>query len=183
MRVWCWSPYRKRGTSGALSAKWSGPWRVIKFKPPALSILQSEWLHLKGKPEIQQEAVIDKLRPYVGDDPTQEDLEDDELALMDGDDEATDPQVDAQEMLERMKWINCCVPEPRRRRREIELIKSEGEGDWGTGPINSQPGVTTTEWPGNFRHTGPPVVSNGPGEVKETQVESSEDGPQPGPSS
>ena len=113
-----------KGTLGALSAKWSGPWRVIDFKPLALSLLQSEWLHLKGKPEIQWEAVIDKLRPYVGDDPVQEDLEDDELALMDGHNEATDPQVDAQEMLERMKWINCCVPEPQRRRREIELIKS-----------------------------------------------------------
>ena len=49
MRVWCWSPYRKKGKSGALLAKCSGPWRIIKFKPPALSLLQSEWLHLKGR--------------------------------------------------------------------------------------------------------------------------------------
>ena len=91
MRWWCWSPYRKKGKSGALSAKWSGPWRIIEFKPPALSLLQSEWLHLKGKPEIQREAVIDKLRPYIRNDPVQEDLEDDELALIDRDDEATDP--------------------------------------------------------------------------------------------
>ena len=62
-----------------------------QIQTPALSLLQSEWLHLKGKPEIQREAVIDKLRPYTGDDPTQEDLEDDKLALIDGDNEATDP--------------------------------------------------------------------------------------------
>ena len=183
MRVWCWSPYQKKGRSGALSAKWSGPWRIIKFKPLALSLLQSEWLHLKGKPEIQREAVIDKLRPYTGDDPAQKDLEDDKLGLIDGDDEATDPQVDAQEILELMKWISCCVPEPSQRRREIDLIKSEGEGDWGNGPINSQLRVTTTAWSENFQHTGPPVVSDGPGEVEETRVVSSKDRPQPGPSS
>ena len=50
--VWCWSPYRKRGTSGALSSRWSGPWRVVTFKPPALTLLESEWLHLQGKPEV-----------------------------------------------------------------------------------------------------------------------------------
>ena len=65
MRIWCWSPYWKRGTSGALSAKWSGPWKIVQFKPPALTLLQSEWLHLKGKPEVQREAVIDKIRPYL----------------------------------------------------------------------------------------------------------------------
>ena len=53
--------------------------------------------------------MIDKLQPYVGNDSVQEDLEDDKLALIDGDDEATDPQVDAQEILERMTWINCRV--------------------------------------------------------------------------
>ena len=76
--------------------------------------------------------MIDKLRPYAGDDPAQEDLEDDELALIDGDDEVTDPQVDAQDMLERIKWISCRVPEPSRRRKEMDLIKSEGEGDSST---------------------------------------------------
>ena len=33
-RVWATSPYRKKGTSGALSAMWSGPWRVVRFSPP-----------------------------------------------------------------------------------------------------------------------------------------------------
>ena len=52
--VWCWSPYRKKGTSGALSSKWLGPWRVITFRSPALTLLQSEWLHRKGKPETPE---------------------------------------------------------------------------------------------------------------------------------
>ena len=34
--VWAWSPYRKLGTSRALSPKWSGPWRIVKFSLPAL---------------------------------------------------------------------------------------------------------------------------------------------------
>ena len=53
--------------------------------------------------------MIDKLKPYFGNDSVQEDLEDDELALIDRDDEATDPQVDDQEILEQMLWINCHV--------------------------------------------------------------------------
>ena len=74
-----------------------------------MSLLQSEWLHLKGKPEVQREAVIDKLRPYLETGAVQEDLEDDELAMMDGDEEATDPQVEASEILEQIPWITCCV--------------------------------------------------------------------------
>ena len=179
MRVWCWSPYQKKGKSGALSAKWSGPWRIIEFKPPALSLLQSEWLHLKGKPEIQREAVIDKLQPYIGNDSVQEDLEDDKLALIDRDDEAaTDPQLDAQEILERMTWINCRVSKPSQRRiRELDLIKSEGEGDWGTGIIDSQPRETTIDWPGDFRPPNPLIMSNEPDKVEETRAISSKDGP------
>ena len=63
--VWCWSPYHKRGTSGALSSRWSGPWRIVTFKPLALTLLQSEWLHHQGKPEVQREAVVDKLHIYL----------------------------------------------------------------------------------------------------------------------
>ena len=106
-RVWCWSPYRKKGTSGALSSKWSGPWRVVTFKPPALTLLQSEWLQLRGKSEIQRKAVIDKLRLYRQTEQAEEELEGNEVAMMDGDEEATDPQVNAQELLTRMKWLRC----------------------------------------------------------------------------
>ncbi len=133
MRVWCWSPYRKKGTSGALSAKWSGPWRIVQFKPPALTLLQSEWLHRKGKPEVQREAVIDKIRPYVDTDDIQEDLEDDEIAMVDGDEESTDPYVDATDVLDRIHLITCRKPKKKRRAKRTELIKDEGEGDWGTG--------------------------------------------------
>ena len=51
--------------------------------------------------------MIDKLKPYFENESIQEDLEDDELALIDGDEEATDPQVDASEILELMPWITC----------------------------------------------------------------------------
>ena len=27
--VWAWSPYQKLGNSGALSTKWSGPWKIV----------------------------------------------------------------------------------------------------------------------------------------------------------
>ncbi len=133
MRVWCWSPYRKKGTSGALSAKWSGPWRIVQFKPPALTLLQSEWLHRKGKPEVQREAVIDKIRPYVDTDDVQEDLEDEEIAMVDGDEESTDPYVDATDVLDRIHLITCRKPKKKRKTKRTELIKDEGEGDWGTG--------------------------------------------------
>ena len=93
--------------SGALSSKWSGPWRVVTFKPPALTLLQSEWLQLRGKPEIQREAVIDKLRLYRHTEQAKEELDGDKVAMMDGDEEATDPQVDTQELLTRMKWLRC----------------------------------------------------------------------------
>ena len=83
------------------------PWRVVTFKPPALTLLQSEWLHRRGKPEIQRQAVIDKLKLYLPTEHAEEELDDDEIAMMDGDEEATDPQVDAQELLARMKWLRC----------------------------------------------------------------------------
>ena len=198
MRVWCWSPYRKRGKSGALSSKWSGPWRIVEFKPPALTLLQSEWLHLKGKPEVQREAVIDKIRPYLETGDVQEDLEDDELAMMDGDKEATDPQVEAAEILERIPLITCCAPKRRRKPKKSDLIKDEGEGDWGTGEAvtDDQPvqeGSTRqlpTDWPKDF-HPWEPSIR--PGETDQDEIALPEgdevtlplptgDQPTPGPS-
>ena len=70
-------------------------------------VLQSEWLHLKGKPEVQREAVIDKIRPYLDTKEIQEDLEDDEIAMVDGDEESTDPYVEATDILERIHLITC----------------------------------------------------------------------------
>ena len=54
-RVWAWSPYRKVGTSGALSAKWTGPWKVV---------IQTTWLVITGRKEICREIVIDKLKLF-----------------------------------------------------------------------------------------------------------------------
>ena len=51
--------------------------------------------------------MIDKLKIYLPTEQTEEELDDDEIAMMDGDEEATDPQVDAQELLSRMKWLSC----------------------------------------------------------------------------
>ena len=59
-QVWAWSP----GTSGALSAKWTGPWRIVKFSPPALLVIQTTWLGLSGRKEKCREIVIDKLKLF-----------------------------------------------------------------------------------------------------------------------
>ena len=185
--VWCWSPYRKKGASGALSSKWSGPWHVITFKPPALTLLQSEWLHRKGKPETQREAVIDKLRLYLPSEPEEEDLEEDELAMIDGDEDATDPLVDAQELLPRMKLLSCRIPPLRRQRQKaIKMVKSMGEGDWGGKGDLEKPEVQThpsyTDWLLDFVGAGPPLVSGGLDDDSATQWDSLDQGPQPGPS-
>ena len=185
MRVWCWSPYRKRGTSGALSAKWSGPWRIVQFKPPALTLLQSEWLHLKGKPEVQREAVIDKIRPYLDTKEIQEDLEDDEMAMMDGDEESTDPYVEATDILERIHLITCRAQKKKRKTKESDLIKDEGEGDWGTGEAETedrpiQEGdlqLLPTDWPREFRPLEPRVRSGNASE--DTNPELREEDPKP----
>ena len=63
-RVWAWSPYRKVGTSRALSAKWTGPWKVVQFSPPALLVIQTTWLGITGRKEICREIVIDKLKLF-----------------------------------------------------------------------------------------------------------------------
>ena len=83
-----------------------------------------------------------------------------------------------------MSWINCRVTKrSRRKRKKTDLIKSEGEGDWGTGIIDDQPREITTDWPGDFRPLVPRVMSNEPDKVEETQTISPEDRPRPGPSS
>ena len=62
--VWVWSPYRKLGTSGALSSKWSGPWKIVKFSPPALLVIQTTWLTITGRRELCRKIVIDKLKLF-----------------------------------------------------------------------------------------------------------------------
>ena len=191
MRVWCWSPYRKRGTSGALAAKWSGPWRIVQFKPPALTLLQSEWLHLKGKPEVQREAVIDKIRPYLETGEIQEDLEDDEIAMMDGDEESTDPYVEATDILERIHLITCRAQRKKRKTKKSDLIKDEGEGDWGTGEAETedrpiQEGdlqLLPTDWPREFRPLEPRIRPTEAGQEMVTQREAERADEDAGPES
>ena len=131
--------------------------------------------------------MIDKLKIYLPTEQTEEELDDDEIAMMDGDEEATDPQVDAQELLSSMKWLSCRIPQLRRKRRKTnKLVKSVGEGDWGgEGDLEkpdtrSQPSYT--DWLMDFVGAGPPIVSSGPMNDNETQWEQLDSGPQPGPS-
>ena len=56
-------PYRKLGIFGALSAKWSGPWRIVKFSPLALLVIQTTWLRITGRKEVCRGIMIDKLKP------------------------------------------------------------------------------------------------------------------------
>ena len=94
--VWAWSPYRKLGMSGALSSKWSGPWKIVKFSPPALLVIQTTWLAITGQREVCREIVIDKLKPFkhasanIGDCQ----LGADQIPEEDFDEEAVEPVVE-----------------------------------------------------------------------------------------
>ena len=54
----------KVGTSEALLAKWLGPWKIVKFSPPALLVTQTTWLGMRGRKEVCREIVINKLKPF-----------------------------------------------------------------------------------------------------------------------
>ena len=106
-RVWAWSPYHKVVTSEALSAKWTGPWRVVRFSPPALLVIQTTWLGITGRKEICREIIIDKLKlfqqPPVN--LKEHQLEPEEIPEEDLDEEAMEPTVDPQESRERINHI------------------------------------------------------------------------------
>ena len=107
--------------------------------------------------------MIDKLKLYRQTDPAEEELEGDEVAMMDGDEEATDPQVDAQELLTRMKWLICRIPPVRRKcKKANDLVKTEGEGDWGgecdLESQDTQAKPVSTDWLEDFSRTGPTTV-------------------------
>ena len=107
--------------------------------------------------------------------------------MIDRDEEATDPLVDAQELLPRMKWLSCRIPPLRRRcRKAIKMVKSVGEGDWGGKDDLEKPDVRThpsyTDWLLDFVGAGPPIVSSGSDNDNTTRWEHPDQGPQPGPS-
>ena len=109
-----------------------------------------------------------------------------EIAMMDGDEEATDPLVDAQELLSRMKWLSCRIPPLRRRHRKaVKMVKSMGEGDWGGQDDLEKPDVRshghrTPDWLLDFVRAGPPIVSSGSDNDNATRWEQMDQGPQPG---
>ena len=84
------------GTSGALSATWSGPWKGVKFSPPALLVIQTTWLAITSQREVYREILIDKLKPFkhspdnIGDCQ----LEADQIPEGDLDEEAVEPIVE-----------------------------------------------------------------------------------------
>ena len=107
--------------------------------------------------------------------------------MIDRDEDATDPLVNAQELLPRMKLLSCRIPPLRRQRRKaIKMVKSVGEGDWGGKGDLEKPEVRThpsyTNWLLDFVGAGPPLVSGGLDDDNATQWESLDQGPQPGPS-
>ena len=81
------------------SAKWSGPWRVVKFSPPALLVIQTTWLGITGRKEICREIVIDKLKLFQQppDNLKEHQLEPEEIPEEDPDKDTVEPTVDPQE--------------------------------------------------------------------------------------
>ena len=69
------------------------------------------------------------------------------------------------------------------KKKKADLIKSEGEGDWGTGIIDDQPREIMTDWPREFRPLDPHIRPNESDKVEVTRTISTEDQPRPGPSS
>merc|ERR1712082_101438 len=134
-RVWAWSPYRKVGTSGALSAKWTGPWKVVRFSTPALLVIQTTWLGITGRKEICREIVIDKLKLFQQppDNLKEHQLEPEEIPEKDLDEDAVEPIVDPQESRARINHILCKDDLLNPKDLEEEAIYEEKDGDWGTG--------------------------------------------------
>ena len=89
------------------------------------------------------------------------------MAMMDRDEESTDPYVEAMDILERIHLITCRAQKKKRKTKESDLIKDEGEGDWGTGEAETedrpiQEGdlqLLPTDWPREFRPLKPRVRS------------------------
>ena len=130
-RVWAWSPNCKVGTSGALSAKWTGPWKVVQFSSPASLVIQTTWLGITGRTEICQEIVIDKLKLFQQhpDKLKEHQLEPEEIPEGDTDEDTIEPIVDPQESRARIDHILCkddiLSPED----LEEEAIYEEKDGD------------------------------------------------------
>ena len=118
----------------ALSSKWSGPWEIIKFFPLALTVIETWWLAQSGQSEVKREAMIDKLRPNLEKGPTAQSMPlAKELAVIDPDEEGTDPIVDPEEIMGRMSYLQCDTSAKDLRLEPAGGVKSVGEEDWGAG--------------------------------------------------
>ena len=94
-------------------------------------------------------------------DDIQEDLEDNVLAWLDADEDATDPQVDAAELLGRMDHLRCryIPPTPKKKKKKDGLVKDVGEGDWGE---DSDPEDEATGRVNDYRMISVPVPEGEP---------------------
>ena len=76
-----------------------------------------------------------------------------------------------------------------KKKKKADLIKDEGEGDWGTGVADDQPRQDdqtrqiTTDWPREFHPLDPRIRPSESDKDEVTQPNSTEDQPRPGPSS
>ena len=86
-------------TSGALSAKWLRPWKIVKFSHPALLIIQTTWLKITSRKEVCREIMIDKLKPFrqTPDNIKECQMEVDKVPDKDLDEEAVEPFVDPED--------------------------------------------------------------------------------------
>jgi hypothetical protein len=100
LRVWYWSPYRRRTESTGLSAKWTGPWVITAKVSPILVQIRSLWRTAAQRPELLQMAVVDRLLLYVEGPATEADLD---VVPDDPDEHATQPRTTAEEVTERTK--------------------------------------------------------------------------------
>ena len=96
-KVWLWSPYRRKGTSGNLSSRWTGPWEIIQYHPPALLVIKTMWLHLQGKNEITRQVVADKIKQYYDNVTTAHCQPNEDELPEDDDPDGEDPIVDISE--------------------------------------------------------------------------------------
>ena len=132
-----------------MSAKWTGPWRIVKFTPPALLVIQTTWLGLTGRKEKYREIVIDKLKLFKRPPDSLEkyQLEPAEIPEEDLDEDAVEPTVDPEESRERINHIQCKDDDFSPENLEEEAIYEEKEGDWGTGSVsgNCRPPIETNQ--------------------------------------
>ena len=141
--VWAWSLYRKLGTSGALLAKWSGPWKIVKFSPSALLVIQTTWLKITSRKEVCRKIVINKLKPFLQtpDHIRYCQIEAYKVLEENLDEEAVEPYMDPEDSRARLGYIQCmdvalCPADL----GEVTIHK-EKDGDWGGKLPTPNPGM------------------------------------------